>query len=142
MGRGLSQLQQAILALAYRKRRERSAKVAETEPGSHDHAVLTQGVGSVDLYFPEILHELYGFEVRSVWWDPERGERPTWGQNFNRRAIGERRYHSAQAAISRAVSRLEARGMVVYHRRPRHFMASPACLDLTEKGLEAAEMRR
>ena len=133
MGRGLSELQQSILRLAYRNRRERLAKIAESEAGGHEHAVLTRGVGSVDLYFPEVLREHFGWDVHSIWWSPERGERPRWGQSFSMRQIGERRYHSAHSSLSRAVVRLEARGLV---ERRYHCLTG---LDLTDQGVEEAE---
>jgi hypothetical protein len=135
MGRGLSELQVTILALAYRNYQARMERMATLEAGSIEYRVLTEGVPSVDLYHPEVLREHFGFEVQSDWWTPELGERPTGGQNFSMQRIGERRYRSAQSSLSRAVVRLEARGLV--ERRSGH----PAGLNLTERGVEEAERR-
>jgi hypothetical protein len=133
MGRGLSELQATILVLAYRNHQARMERMATLEEGSYEYLVLTEGVPSVDLYYPELLREHFGFEVRSHWWSPELGGRPTGGQNFPMQKIGERRYRSAQSSLSRAVARLEARGLV--ERRRGH----TAGLNLTERGVEEAE---
>jgi hypothetical protein len=135
MGRGLSELQGAILALAYGNRRARVERLATLEVGSFEHRVLNEGVPSVDLYYPEVLREHFGFEVRSHWWSPERGERPTSGQHFPMQRIGERRYRSARSSLSRAVVRLEARGLIERRR------GYPAGLDLTERGVVDAKRR-
>lgn len=79
MGRGLSALQATILVLAYRNHRARVEHMAALEEGSFEYHVLTEGVGSVDLYYAEVLYEYFGFDVRNRYWSPERGERPTWG---------------------------------------------------------------
>jgi len=134
MGRGLSELQKSILRLAYHNRLERLERIAKkTDPGSHEPLVLTRGVGPPDLYYAEVLREHFGWEVRSLWWRPERGQRPSRGQNFEMKEIGERRYHSVQSSLSRAVVRLEERGLV---ERLEHYLAA---LDLTQRGLEEAE---
>jgi hypothetical protein len=135
MARGLSELQQSILRLAYRNRLERLDRIAESEPGSHEYRVYTQGVHSVDLYYAEVLREHFGWDVRG-WWDPEREPRPKRGQNFSMREIGERRYRSAQTSLSRAVVRLETRGLV---ERRQHYLAG---LDLTDQGVEEAKKLR
>src|SRR5215213_5712429 len=63
MGRGLSELQKSILRLAYHNRLERLDKIAKkTDPGSHEHLVLTRGVESPDLYYAEVLREHFGWE--------------------------------------------------------------------------------
>ena len=126
MGRGLSELQRAILALAYRNRLDR------LEHAKTGDEVYTRGVYSIDLYYAEVLREHFGWEVRGYSWRPERESRPCWGQSFSMREIGERRYRSAQASLSRAVLRLEARGLV---ERRHHYLAG---LDLTERGVDVA----
>jgi hypothetical protein len=82
MGRGLSELQATILVLAYRNHQARMERMATLEEGSYEYLVLTEGVPSVDLYYPELLREHFGFEVRSHWWSPELGGRPTGGAKF------------------------------------------------------------
>lgn len=109
--------------------------MAALEEGSFEYHVLTEGVGSVDLYYAEVLYEYFGFDVRNRYWSPERGERPTWGQNFSMQSIGERRYRSAQSSLSRAVVRLEDRGLVERRR------VDLAGLNLTEQGVEDARRR-
>src|SRR5215212_5900217 len=133
MARGLSELQQSILRLAYRNRLERLDRIAESEPGSHEYRVYTQGVHSVDLYYAEVLREHFGWDVRGWRWDLEREPRPKWGHNFSMREIGERRYYSAHSSLSRAVARLEARGLV---ERCHLYLAG---LDLTDQGVKEAE---
>jgi hypothetical protein len=109
--------------------------MATLEEGSYEYLVLIEGVPSVDLYYPEVLREHFGFEVRNRWWSPERGERPTGEQNFSMQRIGERHYRSAQSSLSRAVARLEARELV------ERCSGHPAGLNLTERGVEEAERR-
>jgi hypothetical protein len=141
MGRGLSDLQRAVLLLAYRKRREREKQLAALEEGSHKWGVLTRGGGSVDLYFAEFLREHFGFEVHAIWWDPERDgfRRPHMGNNFSMQRTGERRYRTAQASLSRAVKRLEQRGLVRrWHISGFWGPKGAAVLDLTDAGLEVA----
>ena len=89
----LSALQRSILRLALRNR------IAENR---------TDDSSGADCYYSEIMFEHFGFP-------PERAdhlrEHPGSPQ-FDPHAIGERRYASASAAISRAAKRLEARGLV------------------------------
>jgi hypothetical protein len=136
MARGLSQLQRQILALAYRNRCERLERAATLDPESHQYRVLTRGVGSVDLYHAEALRDIFGWPVRSFSWRWDGG-RPTWGQNFSKRRIGERRYRSGQASLSRAVRRLEERGLVERH-GVRGMMENLSGLTLTQRGVEEA----
>jgi hypothetical protein len=68
-----------------------------------------------DLYFGEVLHGYYGFpyEFRG---DVERNPRRDLqggSQMFNPTVIGRSRYNAANAALSRACTRLEQRGLVV-----------------------------
>jgi hypothetical protein len=63
----------------------------------------------VDLYYAEILTELFGFPTLT---DPAQ----PGSQHFNRTQIGIREYDAAAASLSRSVGRLERRGLVtVYH---------------------------
>lgn len=133
MARGLSDLQKAILVLAYHRHQERLEQIATAKEGSHEHLVLTRGVGSIDLFNAEVLHEHFGLPVCSHWWRPERGERPRWGNNFCMRVIGEKRYRCAQASTSRAVKRLQERGLV---ERVHGWCAG---MRLTDDGVTTAE---
>jgi hypothetical protein len=59
------------------------------------------------LYYSEILEEVYGFQ-------PAVGGEPSPGSiRFDRQAIGPERYNAAQAALSRAMSRLHTRGLIL-----------------------------
>lgn len=129
MGRGLSDLQRSILVLALRNRTER----LERAPRDANYA---RGVWSIDLYDAEVLHHLYGWPLsnRGLGWRPRKEEqRPTFGQSFSMAEVGERRYRSAMSSLSRAVKRLEARGLV--ERRCAYLTG----LDLTETGVKETE---
>lgn len=88
MGRGLSDLQKCILRLA-----------------------LKEGK---DLHKAVILHAYYGWEPKPGYWhgDPLPPEKVLrgYGQIFTSTEI--ENYESAQAAVSRAVTRLRARGLL------------------------------
>jgi hypothetical protein len=97
MGRSLSKLQRFILAEAARRPR---------------------------LHYTDVLHHFFGFQSRrQLVYTTENGTRSSWdeggqldgpaGQKFSPKEIGERRYHYALASLSRACTRLQARGMVI-----------------------------
>jgi hypothetical protein len=58
------------------------------------------------LYYSEILEEVYGFPPAVG------GEHSPGSIRFDRQAIGPERYNAAQAALSRAMSRLHDRGLI------------------------------
>jgi hypothetical protein len=122
MPRGLSELQKAILRLAYRNRQEREE-------------------WSVDLFHAEVLHEHFGWPIaRHRRWRPEVGERPLpMDRYFSMREIGEARYRKTQASLSRAVSRLERRGLVERFHAAGWTGYGCAVLDLTDEGVRVAE---
>jgi len=70
-----------------------------------------------DLYYSEILAAIYGFPSERLW-ELRAGEltdqRKVTGKKFDRQAIGLARYNRAQAAISRAMRRLESRGLITW----------------------------
>jgi hypothetical protein len=123
MGRGLSDLQQQILLLAY-----------------HNRLTENRGYGTkgLDLYFHEILAEYYHFptrynKLREI--HPDGGHCSIGAQYFNRRRIGRERYNAAQAAASRAIRRLEDRNLVEYKAWAYH----KGCgLNLTANGISMA----
>ena len=112
MGRGLSELQKTILLMAYGHRGD--------------------GHG-VELRYPEVLRECWGWEPVRRGWGEGRRSSPV-RRHFSKAEIGEREYRSAQASLSRAVRRLEERGLVERGRLFGH-----GVLDLTERGVQVAE---
>lgn len=87
----------------------------------------------VDLYRHEILAGYFDFPMR--WYDSEPLHSNPGSHRFDREQIGRERYDAAQASISRAVRRLEARGLV---ERYVGAVSRWAGLRLTDAGFEAA----
>lgn len=95
----LSRLQRWILYAAYENR-----AAVMCEPGASPEA---------DLYYAEVLAGYFGFPW-THW--AGRSLREARGSHcFDREAIGRSRYDAAQASLSRAVRRLESRGLVERH---------------------------
>ncbi len=122
--RKLSKLQKQILALALgNKLREERA--------------FDMGSGA-DVFYSEILATVYGFPLerplREVAGD-FAGMR-TGGHRFDPKRIGKARYNAAQAAVSRAVLRLESRGLVLW---ARSVCSHWSGCDLTPAGFEYAQ---
>jgi hypothetical protein len=116
----LSALQKQILSLALKNR--------ETENRTED------AQSGADLYYSEILVSVYGFEpIESL--RTRDGRRKSFGKKFDVGAIGKDRYNSAMAAISRAVLRLDQRGLVTALRGT--FSRWSGC-DLTDDGVRTA----
>lgn len=112
MGRGLSDLQKSILVMAY---------------GNHEP---TRGSFGCDLYTKDVLTGYYG-------WVPVKGYLDSPGsQSFDIQAIGEQKYRSTRAAVSRAFRRLERRGLVTRVMAVRSVWAG---INLTEEGAEVAQ---
>jgi hypothetical protein len=111
----LSKLQKQILVLALaNKQRENRGFEAR----------------GADLYYSEILREVYGFATTG----PLR-EHPG-GHDFDLTVIGRERYNAAQAAISRTMIRLHSRGLI--HAMCGAISRWSGC-NLTPLGVEAAE---
>lgn len=146
MGRGLSDLQKRILVTAYENR---AAGVGCSQATAADAArmaeygiLVTPGQQTGrDATRAELLHRIYGFEIaescRRYWHDGECVYRSTLeqirkftGQHFEVSAIGEAKYNRANAALSRAITRLLARGLI----------SGRWGVSLTEKGIEAARL--
>jgi hypothetical protein len=121
MGRGLSPLQRFILVEAGRRPR---------------------------LYYADVLSHFYGFRTRrgaklTYYQDHDLDTPSTWRdggellspgtQRFDPKEIGERRYRSALAALSRACRRLRERGLVHCRRGQYSHWAG---VELTDKGRE------
>jgi hypothetical protein len=152
----LSKLQKQILALALANR------IAEgrDQPYVHvpsfidgllqrdnPHHQQPTSHGGCDLARNQILHEVYNFptalegELATDGWDMgslrrRDGSRILTGKMFDVEEIGRERYDAAQAAVSRAIVRLEQRGLV-----ERIFGAYShwAGVNLTDAGVELAQ---
>lgn len=110
----LSPLQQKILDRAREGRRRKQ---------QCDRAAQRMGV--VDVVGAELLHDVFGFEARYPRFYDDDGTircSPA-SQHFDPDAIGRRRYRVARVSLSRAIARLEARGLVeVWHGPGRSWM--------------------
>ena len=64
MGRGLSDQQRRVLLLARESRRNRERRLSGAfgDLSDHERIVYSRGIGTVDLWRPEIVRELYGWE--------------------------------------------------------------------------------
>lgn len=91
------------------------------------------------IYTYDILGEVYGFAEYPISYRGGSGEykkRFPWGLHFDRASIGEERYNAAQAAVSKALKRLEDRGLLV-RLYVRGYGAWTGAT-LTEPGMQAA----
>ena len=95
MGRGLSDLQKTILGLALE---------------NHDNHDGVDGAKGVDVIYSEILVKHFGWKGNTR---DRYGKRIYSFTVFDRAAIGAKAYASAEAAVSRAVLRLQQRGLAV-----------------------------
>jgi hypothetical protein len=105
MGKGLSPLQRTILEIALENRRSGNT-----------------GFGRREAYHSEVFERYFGWQPRN---DCKRRY-----QRFTVSAIGEQRYRTAHASVSRAFKRLERRGLI------------ECCFDaycLTPEGVASAE---
>ena len=100
-----------------------------------DNRSVDPAAPKVDLYNHEILAGYFGFPMR--WYDREPLHSHPGAHRFDREQIGRERYDAAQASVSRAVKRLEARGLV---ERYAGAASRWAGLRLTDAGFEAAPM--
>lgn len=126
MGRGLSELQRTILRLAVDNRgRHREAVLGLRE--SLGAAVSVETCGA-DVYYAEVLAYYWGWEGTVPWRENRR-------RRFSKAQIGPMAYSSALASLSRAMLRLQKRGLVV-GKQGRGSRWSGA--DLTDAGAELA----
>ncbi len=126
MGRGLSDLQKAILRIALRQQEAHAAEAAGLvasfgrEPSAY----------GCDVQHKDVLAEHFGFQKRKAkmfsFEEPDR---------FDRQAIGPAIYNRAEAALSRAIVRLESRGLV---HRAQGAVARWSGATLTDEGLRVA----
>ncbi len=95
MGRGLSKLQHLILQLGYENR-------SQSDP--------THPAYAADVTHGMILYEYYGWPLMGS--GAARARSHYLGCKFDRQAIGSKAYSAGQAAVTRAIRRLEQRGLV------------------------------
>jgi hypothetical protein len=119
VGRGLSELQQDIIVMAYEN------KVSGVVAYHDDQGpVVTAHVRR-----EQILQERFG-------WEPD-GARPDYHYRiFSRTDIGHDRYNATMASLSRSLYRLEARGLVYLTHSA--MAAGWSGAELTEEGEAAA----
>ena len=110
MARGLSDLQKSILKLAYEKR------------------MLGQKTGPCDVCTTQVLLEIYD-------WPLVENCFSVAAHNFDRNEVGRREYDQAMVSVSRALKRLEARGLVTRFKSRRAWSG----ISLTPAGVEASE---
>jgi hypothetical protein len=125
MGRGLSDLQKAIIVMAY-KNKEAGDVAYRTGPNEYN----TRPVVSAHVKREQILQEYFG-------WRPGVRERCKGRAGvFNREDIGHDRYNTVMVSLSRSLHRLEARGLVHFTHSLRAGGWSGA--ELTQEGEAAA----
>lgn len=115
MGRGLSAFQLQILFMAGDKildgRRESEDWLAGRWP---------------DLFTSEILIEFFA-------WEPERHHSVPACHHFSKAAIGEEHYNSTMATISRAIRRLNERGLIQRDRKLKGIFLTPSGEETIER---------
>jgi len=162
MGRGLSDIQSTILRLAYQKRVQRDRNREETrelriqlkkERGLLERDMIVYHSAANKARRKELIdrirhlggQRIYGtlktntdlshHEVLVNHWGWRPAKEGTLNQRFSKAQLGEKHYNTALASLSRAVARLEKRGLVV---RQRATIDCPPGIDLTDRGLEEA----
>ena len=143
MGRGLSGLQKCILRLALENR---VAPVQDSPASPLVEALIADGTATrpaINVYTCEVLVVHFGFPVRMKSWrrgsavdDRDAVRKYHTGRRFDPNVIGRKRYAAAQAAVSRAFTRLQGRGLLI---RSRGAFARWSGGQLTEKGFEVAQ---
>jgi hypothetical protein len=121
----LSKLQKQILTLAFDNR---------LREGRDDTS------NAADLFYSQILAEVYRFpttqSLRYGGYDEHAGQRICGTHIFELTVIGKARYNAAQAAISRAMMRLESRELITCIRGSISHWAG---CNLTPAGVELAK---
>jgi|GEM_PF-6731097 len=132
MGRGLSDLQKYILVRSLEIRKEYPVVELRLE----DRSPFGPSVAP-DISHGEILEGFYGIEPACSL----RFENGilNWRMRFNYSQLDEKAYRAAHAAISRAMSRLVARGLLSPHLGNKHISYRSTGYELTEAGAAMAE---
>ena len=120
MGRGLSELQQAIIVMAYKNK-------ATGADAYHDDS---GPVAAAHVKRESILREYFGWQSDDA--------RPDYHyRTFSRADIGRERYNATMVSLSRSLHRLEARGLVYLTHSV--MAAGWSGAELTEEGEAEAE---
>lgn len=115
MGRGLSDFQTHILFMASDKIHEGRRESRGWQAGNWP-----------DLFISEILVEFF-------WWKPERHGSVLGCHHFSKTAIGEEHYNATMATISRAIRRLDERGLVRRDRKLKGIFLTPSGEETIER---------
>jgi hypothetical protein len=115
-GKGLSQLQRDILMIAYRNISAHAVVDGRESAGPPQYQLGVRVNGNfgnrfMHAYYHEVLVDHFGWMP----WDDYRwrsNKRSPGHWKFSREQIGHKKYASAQASLSRAITRLEDRGLV------------------------------
>jgi len=101
---------------------------------------LVLGEGHLAAYQHELLAECFGFGDYYAMPPVRADGSRKWYARLDRQAIGEERYNSARASLSRAIKRLEERGLVAtgWYGFESGYSASQG-ITLTPDGLETAK---
>jgi hypothetical protein len=110
MARGLSDLQKRILNLAYERR------------------MCGEKIGPCDVCTTQVLLEIYD-------WPLVENCFSIAAHNFDRNEVGKQEYDQAMVTVSRALKRLEARGLVSRFKSHRAWSG----ISLTPAGFQVAE---
>ncbi|HZZ79829.1 MAG TPA: hypothetical protein VFE62_15025 [Gemmataceae bacterium] len=130
MGRGLSKLQRFILVEASRRERLHHADVLYHFFKFPLGKSFTAVNAAMDYRVGPVTMTSAGTPST---WGTGGTLRAAGGQRFDPDAIGRSKYNSAQASISRACARLEARGLV---KRVTGLYSHWAGVEITDKGRE------
>jgi len=137
MGRGLSELQKTILFMAYENHKKYTSETwIKKEIEEYNKLRVMSAYEGIslpkeytpfhfDLYHYEILAHLIGLDPNKMCeYDVK---------HFKPESIGYKKYKSLNASVSRAISRLWKRGLIVWYPFDHH---STSGIKLTEKGIE------
>ncbi len=149
MGRGLSDLQSTILRLALKNRVQTDRNQAELrelrkqlKAERSNAARRKELIGKIRPLDNEISRrrrktntDLSRHEVLVDHWGWRPAKEGFANERFSKAQLGDKPYNAVLASLSRAVARLEKRGLVV---RQHATIYGPPGIDLTDRGLEEA----
>jgi len=137
MGRGLSELQKTILSIAYENHKKYTSEAwIKKEIEEYNKLRIMSAYEGLslpkeyepfhfDLYHYEILAHLIGLDPNKMY--------EYCVKRFKPESIGYKKYKSLNTSVSRAISRLWERGLIVWY--PFNHYSSSG-IKLTEKGIE------